>query len=180
MISLFDAGAPWGVPVPYYELRVESLESLCVSVVHFHNIILSLYFLEPQPVSNIFNYIHAWMWELDHKEGRVLNNWCFQTMVLEKTLEITLNSKEIKPVNPEGSQSWIFVGRSDAEDEAAILWSPDVKSWLIGKEPDAGKDLRQRRREWQRRRWLNAITDSVDMSLSKLQEMWRTGKPGML
>ena len=81
------------------------------------------------------------MWELDQKENRVLKNWCFQTVVLEKTLENPLDSKEIKPVNCKGNQPWIFIGRTDAE--APILWSPDAKSWLIGKDPDAGKDWGQ-------------------------------------
>ena len=84
---------------------------------------------------------HVWMGELDHKEGWVLKNWCFLTVVLEKNLESPLNCKEIKPVNPEGNQSWIFIGRTDAE--APILWPPDMKSWLIGKDPDAGKDWGQ-------------------------------------
>ena len=81
---------------------------------------------------------HSWIWELDHKEGWVLKNWCFQTVVLEKTLESPLDCKEIKSVHPKGNQLWIFIGRTDAE--APILWPPDVKNWLIGKDPDAGKD----------------------------------------
>ena len=83
------------------------------------------------------------MWELDHKEGWVLKNWCFQFAVLEKTLESPLDTKEIKPVHPKGNQPWIFIGRTHAEAEAPILWPPDVKRWLIGKDPDAGKDWRQ-------------------------------------
>ena len=86
---------------------------------------------------------HVWMWELDYEESWVLKNWCFWTVVLEKTLESLLNCKEIKPVNPKGNQSWIFIGRTDAETEASILWSPDVKNWLIWKDADAGKDWRQ-------------------------------------
>ena len=84
---------------------------------------------------------HVWMWESDHKEGRVPKNWCFRTVVLQKTLESPLNGKEIKPVNPKGNQPWTLIGRTDAE--AAILWPPDVKSWLIREDPDAGKDWRQ-------------------------------------
>ena len=80
---------------------------------------------------------HVWMWELDHKEGRMLKNWCFRTMVLEKTLESLLDSKEIKPVNPNGKQSWILMGRTDAETEAPILWPPDTKSQLVGKDCNA-------------------------------------------
>ena len=83
------------------------------------------------------------MWELDCEEGWVLKNWCFWTMVLEKTLESPLGSKEIKPVNPKGKQPWIFIGRTEAEAETLILWPPDAKSQLIGKDPDAGKNRRQ-------------------------------------
>ena len=83
------------------------------------------------------------MWELDYKESWALKNWYFWTVVLEKTLESPLDYKEIQPVNPKGNQSWIFIGRTDAEAETPILWPPDVKSWLIGKDPDAGKDWRQ-------------------------------------
>ena len=83
------------------------------------------------------------MWELDHKESWTLKNWCFWTVVLEQTLESPLDSKEIKPVNPKGNQSWIFIGMTDTEAEAPILWPPDVKNWLSGKDPDAGKDWRQ-------------------------------------
>ena len=85
------------------------------------------------------------MWELDHKEGWASKNWCFQTMVLEKTLKNPLGSKEIKLVHPKGNQLWIFIGRTDAE--APILWPPDAKSQLIGKDPDAGKDWRQEKKE---------------------------------
>ena len=83
------------------------------------------------------------MWELDHKESWALKNWCFWTVVLEKSLESPLDSKEIQPVHPKGNQSWIFIGRSDAEPETPILWLPDAKNWLIGKDPDAEKDWRQ-------------------------------------
>ena len=83
------------------------------------------------------------MWELDHKEGWAPKNWCFWTVVLEKTLESPLDCKEIKSVNPKGNQLWIFIERTDAEAEAPILWPPDAKSQLIGKDPDAGKDWRQ-------------------------------------
>ena len=83
------------------------------------------------------------MWEFDHKGGWVPKNWCFQIVVLEKTLESPLDSKEIKPVNPRENQPWIFVGRTDAEIEAPIFWPPDTKNWLIGKDSDAGQDWRQ-------------------------------------
>ena len=87
-----------------------------------------------------FSSSHVWMWNLNHKEGWVLKNWCFWTMMLEKTLESPLDSKEIKPVNPKGDKPWIFIGRTDAEAETPILRPPDTKSQFIGKDPYAGKD----------------------------------------
>ena len=87
------------------------------------------------------------MWELDHKESWVPKNWCFWTVVLEKTLESPLDCKEIKSVNLKGNQSWIFIGGTDAEAETPILWPPDVKSWLIRKDPEAGKDWKQEEKE---------------------------------
>ena len=86
------------------------------------------------------------MWELDHKEVWVMKKWCFWTVVLKKTLVSLLDSKEIKPVNPKGNQSWIFTGRTDAEAKASIIWPPDAKSWLTGKDPDSVKDWGQRKR----------------------------------
>ena len=83
---------------------------------------------------------HVWMWEFDYKEDWVQKNWCFWTVVLEKTLESPLDCKEIQSVHPKGNLSWIFIGRTDAEAETPILWPPDAKNWLIGKDPDAGKD----------------------------------------
>ena len=90
---------------------------------------------------------HVWMWELDRKEGWVLKNWCFWTVVLEKTSEGPLDSKEIKSVNPKGNQPWTYIGRTDAEAEAPILWPPDMKSQFFGKDLDAGKDWGQEE-EW--------------------------------
>ena len=97
----------------------------------------------PSSQSYGFSSSHIWMWELDHKDSWAWKNGCFSTVVLDKSLESTLNCKEIQPVYPKGNQSWIFIGRTDAKAETPILWPPDVKNWLIGKDPDAGKDWRQ-------------------------------------
>ena len=91
-----------------------------------------------------FSSGHVWMWELDYKESWVPKNWCFWTVVLDKTLESPLDSKEIQPVHPKWHQSWVFIGKTDAEAETPVLWAPDGKSWLIGKDPDAGKDWGQK------------------------------------
>ena len=120
------------------------------------------------PSLRVFSSGHVWMWELDCEAIWVSKNWCFWTVVLEKTLESPLEGKKIKPVNPKWNQSWIFVGGTDAEAETLILWPPDVKDWLIGKDPDLGKIEGRRRRGWQRTRWLDGITDLMDMSLNKL------------
>ena len=103
------------------------------------------YFTNKVPSSQSYGFSssHIWMWELDYKENWALKNWCFWTVVLEKTLESPLNCREIKPVYPKGNQSWISIGRTDGEAETPVLWPPDVKTWLIGKDPDAGKDWRQ-------------------------------------
>ena len=118
------------------------------------------------------------MWELDCKESWVLKNWCFCTVVLEKTLESPLDCKEIQPVHPKRNQSWLFTGRTDVEAETPILWPPDAKSWLIWENPDAGEDWGQEEKGrtedemvgWHHRR-LDGIIDSMDMSLGKLQEL---------
>ena len=90
-----------------------------------------------------FSSGHVWMWELDYKESWVPKNWCFLTVLLEKTLESPLDCKDIQPVHPKANQYWIFIGRTDVEAETPILWPPDAKNWLIGKDPDAGKDWKQ-------------------------------------
>ena len=115
----------------------------------------------PYSQSYGFSSSHVWMWEVDHKESWALKNWCFWTVVLEKTLESLLDCKEIKVVNPKGNQPWIFTGRTDAKAAAPILWSPDAKNWLTGKDPDAGKDWKQEERGMtevemvERHHWLN-------------------------
>ena len=103
------------------------------------------YFAKKGPSSQSYGFFssHVRMWELDHEENWASKNWCFWTVVLEKTLESPLDCKEIQPVHPKGDQSWVFIGRTDVEAETPILWPPDVKSWLIGKDSDAGKDWGQ-------------------------------------
>ena len=102
------------------------------------------YFANKGPSSQSYGFSsnHVWMWELGYKESWATKNWCFLTVVLRKILESSLDCKEIQPVHPKGNQSWIFIGRTDAEAEAPILWPPDVKNWLIRKDPDARKDWR--------------------------------------
>ena len=120
----------------------------------------------------VFPVGYVWMWELDYKESWALKNLCFWTVVLEKTLESPLDCKKIHPVHPKGDQSRVFIGRTDFEAETPILWPPDAKSWVIWKDPDAGKDWRLEKRGWrQRMRRLDGITDSMHMSLGKLREL---------
>ena len=111
------------------------------------------------------------MWELDWEEGWVPKNWCFWTVVLEKTLESLLDCKEIQPVHSEGDQPWYFFGRNDAKAEAPVLWPPHEKSWLLEKALMLGGIGSRRRRVRQRMRCLDGITDSMDVSLSELREM---------
>ena len=116
------------------------------------------------------------MWELDW----VLKNWCSWTVVLEKTLESPLDCKEIQTVHPKGNQSWVFIGRTDAEAETPVLWPPDVKNWLFGKDPDAGKDWRREKgddRGWNG--WMASLTQWTWIWASS-RSWWWTGKPGVL
>ena len=120
-----------------------------------------------------FSSSHVWIWELDYKESRAPKNWCFWTVVLEKTLESPLDCKDIQPVHPKGNQSWIFIERTDAEAETPVLWPPHVKNWLIGKDSDAGRDWGQEEKgttsptKWT---WVWVNPGS----------WWWTGRPGVL
>ena len=140
------------------------------------------YFADKGPSSQGYGFSssHVWRWELDHKKSWVPKNWCFWIVVLEKTLENPLDCKEIQPVNPKGNQAWIFIGRTDVEAETPILWPPDAKNWLIGKDPDAGKDWRQEEKRtienemvgWHHQQWTWVWASSGSQ--------WWTGKPGVL
>ena len=131
------------------------------------------YFAKKGPSSQGYGFScgHIWMWELDYRESWAPKNWCFWTVVLEKTLESPLDGKEIQPVNPTGNLSWMFIGRTDTKTETPILWPPDVKNNTLKKTLMLGKIEGRRRRGWQRIRWLDSITDSMEMNLGRLQEL---------
>ena len=134
------------------------------------------YFANRSPTSKSYGFSssHVWMWELDHKESWALENWCFWTVVLEKTLESPLDCKEIKSVNHKGNQSWIFIWRIDAEVEASILWSPGAKNWLNGKDPYAVKTGEGDDRGW------DGWTSSLTWVWASTGIWWWTGKPFVL
>ena len=120
-----------------------------------------------------------WMWELDYKESWVPKNWCFWTVVLEKTLESPLDCKEIQLVHTKGNQSWLFIGMTDAEAETSLFWPPDLKNWLIGKDPDGGKDWRWEKGTTKSDGWMGLPTWWMWVWAS-FGSWWWTGKPGML
>ena len=129
-----------------------------------------------------FSSSRVWMWELDYKESWAPKNWCFWTVVLERTLESPLDCKEIQPVHPKGDQSWKFIGRTDAEAETLILWPPDLKNWLTGRDPDAGKDWGQEEKwttEDEMVWWMASPTRWTGVSVSS-RSWWWTGKPDVL
>ena len=133
----------------------------------------------PYSESYGFSSSHVWVWELDHKEG--WTNWYFWTVLLEKTLESSLDSKDIKSVHPKGNQSWIFIGKTDAEAEAPIFWPPDAKRQLTGKDADAGKDWGQEEKwvtEDEMAGWHNWLNGHEFWANSG--RLWRTGKPALL
>ena len=120
------------------------------------------------------------MWELNYKESWVAKNWCFWTVVLEKTLQSPLDCKEIQPVDPKGDQSWVFTGRTDAEAETPIVWPPDEKSWLIWKDPDAGKDWRQEEKGMTVWDGWTASPTQWTWAWVNSGSWWWTGRPGVL
>ena len=141
------------------------------------------YFADKSPSSQSYGLSssHVWMWELAYKGTWMLKNWSFWTMVLEKTLESPLDCKEIQPVHHKGNQSWIFIGRTDAKAEAPIVWPPDVKNWLIGKDPDAGKDGRQAEKGMIEDEMVGMASLTLGTWVwASSRSWWWTGKPDVL
>ena len=131
------------------------------------------YFANKGPSSQScgFSSSHVWMWKLDYNESWVPKNWCFWPLVLEKTLDSPLDCKEIQPVHSKGNQSWIFIGKVDFEIEAPLLWLLDAKNWLIGKDPDVGKDWWWEEKGTTEDEMVGSITNSMDVNLNKLWEL---------
>ena len=127
-----------------------------------------------------FSYSHVWMQDLDYKESWAWKNWCFWTVVMEKTLESPLDCREIQPVHSKGNQSWIFIGRTDAEAEIPILWPPDAKNWLIVKDPDAGKDWRQEEKGMTENEMVGWHHQLYEHEFEQTASWWWTGKPSAL
>ena len=152
------------------------------AVANLDSILKSRHITDKGPFSQIYDFSssYVWMWELDYKESWAPKNWCFWTVVLEKTLESFLDCKEIQPVHLKGNQSWIFIGRTD-EAEAPILWPPDVKNWLLGKDPDPGKDWRWEEKgmiENEMVGWHHRLNGHEVWASSG--SWWWTGRPGVL
>ena len=142
------------------------------------------YFANKGPSSQGYGFSgsHVWMWELDYKESWAPKNWCVWSVVLQKTLESPLDCKEIQPVHPERDQSWVFIGKTDVEAETPILWSPDAKSWLIWKDPNAGKDWRWEEKgttEDEMVGWMASPTQWTWVWVNS-GSWWWTGRPGVL
>ena len=145
------------------------------------------YFTNKGPSSQSYGFSssHVWMWELDYRESWAPKNWCFWTVVLEKTLESPLDCKELQPVHPKGNPSWMLIGRTDAEAETLILWPPDVKNRVFGKDPDAGKDWRREEKGMSEDKMVGWHDHSMDMSLSRVWELvmdretWRAAVHGL-
>ena len=140
------------------------------------------YFANKGPCSQGYGFSsgHVWMWDLDCEESWAPKNWCFWTVVLEKTLESPLDCKEIQPVHPKGDQSWVIIGRTDAKPESPILWPPHVRSWLVGKDPDAGRDWGQEKgtiEEWDG--WMASLTQWTWVWVNS-GSWWWTGRSGVL
>ena len=152
---------------------------MCVCVCVLYTYICMYTNKGPSSQSYGFSSSHVWTWELDHKESWALKNWRFWTVVLGRLLRVPWTARRsnllIQPVIP----TWIFIGRTDSKAETPILWPPTEKNWLLGKDPDSGKDWRQERGE-QMMRWLDGITDSMHMSLSNSRYCRWTGRPGVL